>query len=75
MTLVKKKDMKHLKIHKCWRCGTIYYYDETKPSNYMSVCYEFDSKCFDCPKCKKSYYPMFQDINILGNLIRNIFGK
>lgn len=70
--LVKKTGpLQQLRDHKCWKCGYTYSYDINKPNNSY-VDYD-DSSYYNCPKCGKSYYPIFQDINVLGNLIRNIF--
>lgn len=72
MTLIKKTGpLQYLRDHKCWKYGFVYAYDINRPDNSY-IDWE-DSKHFDCPRCKKPYYPVFQDINIIGNLVRNIF--
>lgn len=68
--LLKKPLHHNFEKHKCWRCKMVYYYNPNKPSNSSDW---DDSNCYDCPRCGKSYFPMFQDINVLGNLIRNLF--
>ena len=69
--LVKKPEKHGLKKHKCWklRCRTVFYYNPSKPYNSWDW---DDSNYYKCPKCGKAWYLVFQDINVLGNFMRDI---
>ncbi len=59
-----------IRKHRCKKCHYVYEFDINRPNNSY-VDYE-DSNHYDCPICGNPYYPPFQDLNIIGNIIRNI---